>query len=92
MDEELLERLYKELGPRLTKTLIEEVHAQGGGLTEVMLILQGLVASVFLTYIDERHFGECLVHFAKNIRYLLENGERIPMERYLNTIQREKMN
>ena len=92
VDVDLLESLYRDIGPRVTKMIIEDVHAKGGTVSETMLITQGIVASLFLTYIKEESWDECLRFFMVGIINMLEEGERIPLEGFLNVAQKSKLN
>lgn len=91
VDPELLEQLYKDIGPRITKMLVEDVHAKGGAVNEVMLIMQGVIASLFLTYIKEESWEDCMQFFFDGVVYMLENGERISLENFFE-VQKNKLN
>lgn len=91
-DIDLLDQLYRDLGPRITRMLIEGVYEKGGSVYEVMLIAQGIIASLFLTYLKDENFEDGMRMFIVGVANMLEDGERIPMEGFLNTVQKSKMN
>ena len=92
VDVDLLESLYRDIGPRVTKMIIEDVYSKGGSVAETMLVVQGIVASLFLTYIREESWDDSLLFFCHGIALMLEEGERIPLEGFLNVVQKSKLN